>query len=143
MFLTEHWGSPEFVSRGHLHYADQLPGFIAWANNEPVGVITYHIAGIQCEIVTVNSLLERQGIGKGLIDAVKKTAEKISCKRVWLITTNDNTPALVFYQKMGFRLAVLHKDSIKKSRKLKPEIPQTGLDGIPIRDEIELELWLD
>jgi hypothetical protein len=38
------------------------------------------------------------------------------------------------------RLAALHRDELERSRKLKPEIPELGLDGIPIRDELELEL---
>lgn len=29
--------------------------------------------------------------------------------------------------------------AVKKARQLKPEIPLIGLNGIPIRDEIELE----
>jgi hypothetical protein len=31
---------------------------------------------------------------------------------------------------------------VEQSRKLKPEIPLIGNDGIPIRDEIELEMKL-
>jgi hypothetical protein len=31
---------------------------------------------------------------------------------------------------------------VARSRQIKPEIPLTGSDGIPIRDEIELEMLL-
>jgi hypothetical protein len=31
---------------------------------------------------------------------------------------------------------------VAQARRLKPEIPATGAKGIPIRDEIELELLL-
>jgi hypothetical protein len=55
---------------------------------------------------------------------------------------DDNTNALRFYQRRGMRLAGLHRDAIAGSRRLKPEIPETGADGIPIRDELELELVL-
>jgi hypothetical protein len=60
-----------------------------------------------------------------------------------LITTNDNTHALRFYQRRGLQLAALHRNAIEESRRLKPEIPQHGADGIPLRDELELELVLD
>jgi SAM-dependent methyltransferase len=50
--------------------------------------------------------------------------------------------ALGFYQKRGFVIAAVYPDSLKESRRLKPEIPLTGLDGIPLRDEIELEIRL-
>jgi hypothetical protein len=36
----------------------------------------------------------------------------------------------------------IHRDAVMRARKLKPEIPLLGNDGIPIRDEIELELLL-
>ncbi len=140
--LNTRWGSTKVVSRGRVHQADQLPGYIAWKREEPVGLITYHIAGSQCEIVTIDSLQEGLGIGTSLITAVKEAAVLAGCQRLWLITTNDNTSALTFYQKFGFLLAALHRDAINEARKLKPGIPHHGHAGIAIRDEIELEFWL-
>jgi len=58
-------------------------------------------------------------------------------------TTNDNLTALRFYQQCGFVLAAIHRNALEQSRKLKPEIPLVGNDGIPLRDEIELEMMLD
>ena len=60
----------------------------------------------------------------------------------WQITTNDNLPALRFYQKRGFHLVAVYPDALAESRRLKPEISHIGLDGIPLRDEIELELLI-
>jgi hypothetical protein len=31
---------------------------------------------------------------------------------------------------------------VNESRKIKPSIPRIGMDGIPLRDEIELEIML-
>jgi N-acetylglutamate synthase-like GNAT family acetyltransferase len=140
--LTEWWASPTVVSRGKIHHADNLPGFIAERDNKPAGLLTYSIDGENCEIVTMNSLVENIGIGSALVDTVKQAARRTGCKRLWLITTNDNTAAMRFYQKRGFILAAIHCNSIEQSRRLKPEIPITGNDGIPIRDEIEFELSL-
>jgi ribosomal protein S18 acetylase RimI-like enzyme len=77
-----------------------------------------------------------------LIEGVKSTAVSKKCRRIWLITTNDNTSGLRFYQKRGFVLSALYRNALEQSRELKPEIPSVGLDGIPLRDEIELELIL-
>lgn len=140
--LKEWWASPKIVTRGKVHHADELPGFIAIHDAKPVGLITYKIIRDQCEIVTMNSLLERAGIGSALINAVKEIAAKAGCKRLWLITTNDNTVALRFWQKRGFSLVAVYRNALEQSRKLKPEIPLIGMDGIPLRDEIELELLL-
>ena len=141
--LKEWWAGPVVVTRGKLHRADELPGFIAVQSDKPAGLITYEITGGECEIVTINSLIEGQGIGSALIEAVRNTAVKEGCRRLWLITTNDNTAALRFYQKRGFHLVAVHRNAIEQSRRLKPEIPETGNDGIPLRDEIELEIILE
>ena len=137
--LNEEWDSTEIVTRGKIHHADQLPGFVAILDNQPRGLITYHIEGDSCEIVTLNSLIEMQGIGSALVNTVRNVAYAQGCKRIWLITTNDNTYAFRFYQKLRFTVAGYHLNAIEKSRQLKPGIPEYGLEGIPIRDEIELE----
>jgi ribosomal protein S18 acetylase RimI-like enzyme len=143
-FITEHWGSNIVVSRGVIHRSDKLPGFVAVDEQGAwIGLITYHIQGDACEIVTLDSLRPDRGIGTALIEAVKAAARQAGCKRVWLITTNDNLHALKFYQKRGFTLVALHSNAIEQSRKLKPQIPLIGNDGIPIRDEIELALLID
>jgi RimJ/RimL family protein N-acetyltransferase len=138
--IKKWWAGPEVVTRGKIHHADNLPGFIAIHESERAGLITYEITGDECEIVTMNSPVEGKGAGSALIDAAKNAAKKAACHRLWLITTNDNTKALRFYQKYGFALAALHRNAVEESRKLKPEIPLTGNDGIPIRDEIEMEM---
>jgi ribosomal protein S18 acetylase RimI-like enzyme len=140
--LVEHWGSTRMVTRGRLLDVAALPGFIAWRGSEPVGLVMYEIVGPACEITVLQSVVEGVGIGTELIEAVKAEARRSDCSRLWLITTNDNTPALRFYQRRGFHLAALHRNALKVSRLLKPEIPLIGLDDIPLRDEIELEMTL-
>jgi RimJ/RimL family protein N-acetyltransferase len=81
-----------------------------------------------------------RGVGTALIDEAKRIATQAGCRRLWLITTNDNVDALRFYQRRGFRLAKLHCGAVDDSRaRLKPEIPETGHHRIPLRDELELE----
>ena len=138
--LHERWGSPDVVSCGHVHHADQLPGFISVESNQPVGLTTYSLENNECQIVTLDSLESGKGIGSKLIKSVLDLAVEQNCKRVWLITTNDNTNALRFYQKRGFHLKAIYQGAIHRSRKLKPEIPEIGYNDIPIRDEIELEI---
>lgn len=140
--LNQAWGTPLVVSRGRLHDASKLPGYVAVQGDEPVGLTTYHIVGDDCELVTLNSLRPKLGIGSALVAAVKEKAIKAGCRRLWLITTNDNTQAIRFYQQRGFRLAALHIDALEESRRLKPQIPLVGEDGIPIRDELEFEIIL-
>ncbi len=140
--VEEYWGSSKIVSRGRIHRVENLSGFVAVQQDKPVGLTTYQIHGGECEIVSLNSLMERTGVGSALLDAARSAAVSAKCKRLWLVTTNDNTPALRFYQKRGFQLVAVHRNAIERSRQLKPEIPIVGMDGIALRDEIELEMLL-
>ena len=140
--LRDNWGSTVVISRGRAHDATSLPGFVALIDGRAAGLATYRIEGSDCELVTLDSLDEGRGVGTALIDAVKAAAKQQRCGRLWLITTNDNTHALRFYQRRGFRIVAVHVGAIAESRRLKPEIPELGQDGIPIRDEIELALEL-
>ncbi len=136
--LRDLWGDI-VVSRGRVLDATELPGFVAEEDGQPAGLLTYRIAGNGCEVVTIDAFPQGSGAGTALLDAVAEAARAAGCRRVWLITTNDNLRALRFYQRRGFRLAALHRDALDRSRELKPSIPDVGLDGIPLRDELELE----
>lgn len=148
--LSSAWGSTLVVSRGVPRDAADLPGFVAWRGAERAGLLTYHILGstvssmkaTNCEIVTLNSVIEGIGVGTALIQAVTGYARAVGCKRLWLITTNDNLYALGFYQRRGFRLTALYPDALVASRKLKPGIPLIGKNDIPLRDELELAFLL-
>ena len=56
--------------------------------------------------------------------------------------TGVATSALRFYQRRGWILAAVHLGAVEASRRTKPSIPRRGHDGIPIRDELELECAL-
>jgi GNAT superfamily N-acetyltransferase len=140
--LTERWAGPRIVSRGVMHDALQLPGRVALLGGEPAGLATFRVVGLDCELVTLDSLQSGCGVGTALISAVQDAARVSGCQRLWLVTTNDNTAARHFFRRRGFRVAAIHRDALEISRRLKPEIPRVGLHGIPLRDEIELELPL-
>lgn len=138
-FLLTYNHATRVVSRGRLHQANQLPGFVAYYEGNPAGLLTYHVEENEFEVVTLHTARQSQGLGTALLEAAREKACQIGCRRLWLITTNDNLPAIRFYKRRGMRLVVVHRHAVRESRKLKPEIPKTGLDGIPIEDEIEFE----
>lgn len=142
-FLEQRWGSRKVVSRGQVHDASRLPGYVASHHDRIIGLATYHIVTDACELVTLDSKVEDVGVGSALITAVKQAAISANCRRLWVITTNDNLRALGFYQKRGFQLTAVYPNALEFSRQLKPEIPFIGLDSILLRDEIELEMRLD
>lgn len=136
--LERLWG-PVVVARGRVRRLAGLPGFVATVDGRLAGVATYVLEGGACELVTIDSLEEGRGVGTALLEAVCEHARAAGCDRVWLITTNDNLRALRFYQRRGFVLSALHANALEASRRLKPSIAEIGNDGIPLRDELELE----
>lgn len=140
--VRERWGAETVVAHETIYQPHTLPGFVAVEGTSWLGLLTYQIVGAACEIVTLESLIEGRGVGSALIAAVQAAAVRARCRRLWLITTNDNLNALRFYQKRGFVLVGVHREAVMRARRLKPEIPLIGDHGIPIRDELELEMLL-
>ncbi len=136
--LVERWTSSAIVSRGRVHDAAGLAALIAEVDGEPVGLLTHAASPDGLEVVTLDSLRERRGVGTALLTAVTDLAAGRGDRRVWLVTTNDNLGALAFYQRRGFRLAALRPGAVDEARRIKPSIPREA-DGIAVRDEIELE----
>ena len=141
-FMIERWGDEIMVARGEVFRPHEFPGFAAFDAERCIGLLTYRVEGSACEVLSIDSLREGAGIGSALIASVDAAARTASCTRLFLITTNDNLNALRFYQKRGFVLVAVYCNALEQSRKLKPAIPLIGFDGIPLRDEIELEMRL-
>lgn len=142
-WIGAHFGSTRIVSRGVLHDAQHLPGLVALEEGVPVGLLLYQIVQKDCEVVVLIALEPRRGVGTALLKAARQVARQAACRRLWLVTTNDNQGAQAFYQAQGLRQVVVHHGAIAQARVLKPEIPLLGENGIPIEDEIEYELMLD
>lgn len=139
-FILRQWFTMQMVVHGesiHLGIAD---GYYVCEEDEISGLITYRIIDDELEILSLDSIHERKGIGTALLNEVITKARSAGCSRIMLITTNDNLSALRFYQKRGFDMVRLYRNALDISRKIKPEIPLTGTDGIPLKHEIELEL---
>jgi GNAT superfamily N-acetyltransferase len=141
-FWIDHWGSEEMITRGNIYRPEQLEGFVVEDGNEWIGLLTFFIKDKESEVTSLDSLREGQGIGSLLIDKAIEEARARGCKRLFLITTNDNLHALGFYQKRDFEMVAVYRGAVNESRKRKPSIPLVGMNGIPLRDEIELEISL-
>jgi ribosomal protein S18 acetylase RimI-like enzyme len=141
--IIRQWGADFIVTRGRKVFPTEIEGFIAAGERgDRIGLVTFEIVGDQCEIVTLDAFRKFSGIGTALTNRVREAAIERGCERLWLITTNDNLDAIRFYQRRGFVIGAVYANAIAASRKLKPSIPEIGMHGIPIRDEIEFETVL-
>jgi len=132
------WGSDILVTRGNIYKASDLDGVLVYENGKIIGLGLYKIKN-DCEIVLLETFTQNKGIGSKIIEKIKEIAKAKNCKRVWLITSNENINAIKFYQKRGFHISNIYLNAMEEARKIKPEIPKIA-NGIEIRDEIEFEI---
>jgi len=139
-FVEYHWHSRVVMSRGRSFYPHQEEGFVERRDDRIAGLLTFHVDQDGLEILTLNSVLEGAGIGSSLmLDAIEEARTR-GCRRIWLTTTNDNVRGLRYYQRLAFRMVAVNPGVVDEARKIKPQIPEVGQDGIAIHDEIVLEL---
>ena len=141
-FILRQWFSMQMVVRGESIDLSTADGYYAMEDDEIIGLITYRVSDNEMEILSLDSLRENKGIGTALLDKATLKAVEIGCTTITLITTNDNLSALRFYQKRGFDMVGVYRNALEQSRKIKPEIPLFGENGIPLKHEIKLEMSL-
>ncbi len=110
--MLQEWNSTRVVSRGVLHEVDQLPGFVALLDGVPLGLLTYRVAHDEMEVVTLHAAAPGRGLGSCLMETARGHAKALGCRRLWLITTNDNTPAIRFYQCQGMQVVAVHHNAV-------------------------------
>jgi GNAT superfamily N-acetyltransferase len=141
-FIERHWSSKMVMSRGKCYYPHEHDGVIEWREGGIVGLLTWVREGDDIQLLTLNSVLEGQGIGSALMLMAIDEARHHQARKLWLTTTNDNLRAIGFYQRLGFRMTAVNVGAVDEARKIKPQIAEIGHDGIPIHDEIVMELEL-
>jgi GNAT superfamily N-acetyltransferase len=141
-YIRDQWGSEIQAFRGKVVRPAEFPGLVAEDDGAQLGVATLAFDGDECEIVTLNAEPKHRGTGSALVEAVAAHARERGCRRLRVTTTNANLDALRFYMRRGFRLYELRVGAVDRSRELKTGIPETGAYGIPMHDELELEMPL-
>ncbi len=134
--LGDRWGLPVLSTSG-AHDPSQLSGLVAEEEGERSGLLTYRLDGTGLEVVTLDSLVPRRGVGSALLAAAIDLARRHGV-RLWLTTTNDNLDALGFYQRRGLDIVALHRGFAHEVRRRKPRAPD-AVGGIGVRHAIELE----
>jgi GNAT superfamily N-acetyltransferase len=103
--LEDAFADATVARKGVLMDASVLPGFVATEGGRPVGFLTYDAAHGDREVVAIISVEEGRGIGRALMDAAHEHAVAAGCRRLWVVTTNDNTRTFRFYQLWGWACA--------------------------------------
>ena len=140
--LTARFVTPLQARLGELIDPMTLDGLVAESEWRPIGFATVQESPDSgMEVVTLVADPPGQGAGTALLETAWHVAAASGHHRLWLVTTNDNLPALHFFLRRGMRVAAVHAGAVERDRELKPEIPPfNGDNGLPIRDLVELEL---
>jgi GNAT superfamily N-acetyltransferase len=135
--IWRRWGG-RIVSIGRVYHPGDVRGLVIppGPHEEPAdrGLVTWATD----EIVTLDAFEERRGYGSALLGAAEDHLRQQGVGRVRLMTSNDNTHALRFYLKRGYRLVRIHPDAFNEVFRVKPNAPRVGNDAIPLRDLWEL-----
>ena len=134
------FGSVRLVSNDRvIEDASALDGFAAEVDGRAVGCALVHEVDGDVELVALVSTYRGAGVGSALLEAVAERGRHDGWTRLWLVTSNDNTEAIRMYQRAGWDWVDFRRDAITRARALKPEIPDVGNHGIPIRHELQFE----
>ena len=134
------WGETVVDSFDRNYQVDALPAYVACDEDEIIGVASYAREGDQTNLVLLNVLPQWQGRGaaRDLIESVIEMMRAEGVKRIILSTTNDDLPALELYQRMGFVITGVAVGKLLEHHGGE----EPGFAGIPVRDEIQMELKL-
>ena len=130
-------GLTKIVAFGEVMDIDQMPALVAVMYADPSGALTYRLLGDALHIVALatDPMWQRSGVGGYLVAEAELLARRLNLRRLVVSTTNDNLPALYFYQRRGYRLTDLVPNSVIEHTQ--QEV--AGFAGIGVRDEIRLE----
>ncbi|HET9903963.1 MAG TPA: GNAT family N-acetyltransferase [Xanthobacteraceae bacterium] len=140
--LRLRWSDGTIFVRGRLLAPQDVEALGAYLDGRLQGVATWRIEQGTLYLLTLNNITDRRGVGVALLGAMLDMGRRKGFPFMRAMLSNDNIPALRFYQKRGFRIVAVHSGVVDMMRSLKPSIPEIGFDGIPMRDEIELEIVL-
>ncbi len=134
------WGSTDVVLDGRMYDLTTCDCLLCEEGADLLGFLHYDARGEAWEILALDCPRPGAGAGTALVGEVKKMARAAGAKKLTVVTTNDNTAAMRFYQKRGFVLADVRFGAVARSRRIKPEIPESGEDNIPILHEMVFEM---
>jgi GNAT superfamily N-acetyltransferase len=137
LFLAE-FGHLTIVAFGEVMHAGDEPALVAEMRDDLAGALAYREAGDALHVVAVatDPLWQRAGVGGYLLAEAELLARARSLSRMIAATSNDNIPALYFYQRHGYRLTAVEPDAFA-AHLVQPNSP--GFAGITIQDEVQME----
>ena len=134
------FGRTRIVAFGDEIDIEETPALVAVVTSDPAGALAYRLLGDALHVVALatDPMWQRSGVGGHLVAEGELLARRLGLARLVVAASNDNLPALYFYQRRGYRMTGVVANNLVASSGSQV----TGFAGIPVRDEVRLEKWL-
>lgn len=135
------FGHKQMVAYGEAVSLDDAAALVAETDGEIAGALAWRPFDGAFHILALatDPMWQRAGVGGHLVAEAELLGRRAGHPRMIVTITNDNLPALYFYQRQGYRVSAILRDSIAAHNR---EQQAVGFAGIPILDEIQLVKYL-
>ena len=132
------FGRTSIASFGEVIPLDETSTIVADMQGDISGALAWKPRDNALQIVALatDPMWQRSGVGGHLVAEAEMMARRTGATRVVLATTNDNLPALYFYQRRGYRITEVVRDAWRDHAELTIGV---GFANIPVLDELRLE----
>jgi GNAT superfamily N-acetyltransferase len=129
------FGRAEIVAFGDVMSLEDHPAIVAEMKGDLAGALAYRLLPEALHVVALatDPMWQRSGVASHLVTEAEGLARRHGRRRLVFATTNDNLPALYFYQRRGWTITEVVAGT------LAARDGRVGFAGIPVRDEIRLE----
>jgi GNAT superfamily N-acetyltransferase len=142
-FWLHFWDDHEMDCFGKTYRAVDLPALFAYDGDRVIGLLSYAVErqwkAINVVALQVLPVAQGQGAAVALLRVLETQAREMEIARLIVATSNDNLPALYFYQRLGFQITAVKVGQVAPDD---PEEEFVGVGRIPVRDEVRLEKQL-
>ncbi len=131
------WGDLEQQMFSKRYVVTDTPALVATQEEGILGFIFYTLFDLETVLIValgVRPEYQGGGVGHALVKAVEEITIEKQRSQLLVVTSNDDLPALAFYQRLGFQLFEVAPDVV--AEKLGEQV--LGIGNIPVRDELRL-----
>jgi GNAT superfamily N-acetyltransferase len=135
--VARFWGDPVQLMFDRRFKVTEQPALVGKSHGEITGFLFYRPFGEMGVLIVALGVIPRYqggGVGQELLRRIEEWARSEGKRELLVVTSNDNLPALAFYQRNGFQLYEVAPDVIAQ----KLGGLHWGIGSIPIRDELRL-----
>jgi ribosomal protein S18 acetylase RimI-like enzyme len=135
--FRHHFGHVAQVAFGQSISLDDASALVAESEKEIGAALAWRLfdGALHIMALATEPMWQRAGLGGYLVAEAELLARRRGQSRVLVTLTNDNIPALYFYQRRGYRITAVVTGTLAAGAK--PPAPP-GFAGIPVLDEIHL-----